>query len=250
MQTEWDPDAYVERTAYVPRMGRALVEALAAKPHERVLDVGCGDGTLSIAIAQSGAEVVGVDASEPMVLAARSRGINAHCADMCALKYNTEFDAVFSHVALHWLPEERHPSALAALWNALKPGGRLVAELGGRGNIGAVLTALRAVLSVHNIDISSPFCFPTAERYTFWLEAAGFESVRVETRHEAVSLEPAGIDGWFDVLGAPMLTRLPASARTAAREHIKALVAPSLRDEHDRWWMDCIRLRIVAYRPR
>ncbi len=249
METEWDPEAYVERTAYVPRMGRALVDTLAAQPHERVLDVGCGDGTLSLAIAHSGAEVIGVDMSEAMVLAAQARGISAHCGDMCALEYEAEFDAVFSHVALHWLPESMHPEALSGMWRALKPGGRLVAELGGRGNIGAVLTALRALLSTRGVDITPPFYFPTSERYAAWLKAAGFDDIHIETRHEAVSLEPAGIDGWFDVLGAPMLSRLALEDRASARAHIKDLLAPTLQDEHGHWWMDCIRLRVLARRP-
>ena len=104
-----------------------------------ILDVGCGDGTLTRRIVDAGALVIGLDASPEMVEAARARGVDAFVADAQALDLQGQatrfgqFDAAFSNAALHWMLD---PEAVAAgLFAMLKPGGRFVGELGGFGNI-------------------------------------------------------------------------------------------------------------------
>src|SRR5690606_6983840 len=119
---------YARVGGFVPALGEAALALLDPKPGEHVLDIGCGDGTLSLRIKEMGAEVVGIDNSLSMVAAARSKGIDARLMDAADLRFSEAFDAAFSNATLHWvLAKER---AARAIWFALKPGGRFAGEMG------------------------------------------------------------------------------------------------------------------------
>ena len=87
-------------------LAESLVDLLHPQAGERILDLGCGDGFLTRRIAESGANVVGVDASPEMIAAARERGVDAHLANGETLPFDREFDAVFSNAALHWMSDQ------------------------------------------------------------------------------------------------------------------------------------------------
>src|SRR5690348_5778281 len=100
----WDPLTYERNGAFVHRLAGGVLEWLNAQPGEYILDLGCGDGSLSQRIAGSGAHLLGVDASPAMVAAARERGVEAEQAKAEALPFrDATFDAVFSNAALHWV---------------------------------------------------------------------------------------------------------------------------------------------------
>src|SRR5205085_2330265 len=101
-QQQWDADRYARTARYVSDLGAPLIDLLAPKPGERILDLGCGEGALTEKIAAAGAQVVGVDGSPNMVEAARARRLDARVMDGQALTFEHEFDAVFSNAALHW----------------------------------------------------------------------------------------------------------------------------------------------------
>src|SRR5690348_9278161 len=173
VEQHWDPARYQRNAGFVAALGQPVVELLAPRMDERILDLGCGDGALSVVLAQR-ARVTAVDASADQVAAARSRGLDAHVADGTRLGYAAEFDAVFSNAALHWM---RDPDAVIdGVWRALKPGGRFVAECGGAGNVAHVLAALLAALARRGVDgcPSIPWYFPTVEDYRARLEKRGF----------------------------------------------------------------------------
>ena len=103
----WNSEAYRQHAPYVPNLGAAVLELLAPRPGERILDVGCGEGTLTQQIVDRGATVVGIDSSQDMIDAARARGLDARLANAEALTFDDEFDAVFSNAALHWIRRSR-----------------------------------------------------------------------------------------------------------------------------------------------
>ncbi len=74
MTQNWDPKAYARDGAYVHQLAGGVVEWLAPRRGERILDLGCGDGQLTARIAAGGIEIRGVDSSAAMVAAARERG--------------------------------------------------------------------------------------------------------------------------------------------------------------------------------
>src|SRR5436190_10519052 len=103
---EWDAARYAKNARFVADMGQAVFDLLNPQPGERILDLGCGDGALTERLASGGAHVVGVDASSDMVNAARLRGIDARVADGASLDFRSEFDAVFSNAAMHWMKHD------------------------------------------------------------------------------------------------------------------------------------------------
>ncbi|MGD0076678.1 MAG: methyltransferase domain-containing protein, partial [Candidatus Binataceae bacterium] len=103
MSQRWDPDRYAANARFVADLGAPLIDLLAPKRGERILDLGCGDGALTEKLAATGAIVVGVDGSGEMVAAARARGLDARVMDGQALEFDHEFDAVLSNAAIHWM---------------------------------------------------------------------------------------------------------------------------------------------------
>ena len=244
----WDPARYVEHAAYVPRLGQPLVDLLAPQPGERVLDIGCGDGALTAALAQSGATVAGVDASPAMVAAAQARGLDARVADAAALPggpdFDGAFDAVFTNAALHWVPD--HEAVAAGMARMLKPGGRVVGELGGHGNVAAIVTALVAVLGRRGMDASViPWTFPTAERFAARLQRHGFTVDSCALIHRPTPLE-TGMAAWLEVFATGLFARLDPAEREAARDEAVALLRPALCDDQGNWTGDYVRLRFTA----
>ena len=176
---DWQAERYARNARFVAELGQPVVELLAPRPGERVLDLGCGDGALTKRLAELGCEVVGVDAGPDMVRAARTLGLDARPADAHDLPFAREFDAVFSNAALHWM--KRDPDAVVAgVAKALRPGGRFVGEMGGHGNVAAITVALLAVLERRGLDgrAARAWYFPTPAAYRARLEAHGF---KVET---------------------------------------------------------------------
>ncbi|MEM9881165.1 MAG: class I SAM-dependent methyltransferase, partial [Pseudomonadota bacterium] len=105
----WNAGDYATNARFVADLaGPVLLDLLAAKPGEKILDLGCGDGALTLQIAASGADVIGVDSAADMVEADHALGVDAHVVDGQALTFSAEFDAVFSNAALHWMtrPEQ------------------------------------------------------------------------------------------------------------------------------------------------
>src|SRR5258708_23198492 len=99
----WDAGVYARNARFVSDLGQPALELLDPQPGERVLDLGCGDGALTVRIAEI-SSVVCVDASPSMIDAAKAQGLDARVADAQCLAFIEEFDAVFSNAALHWMP--------------------------------------------------------------------------------------------------------------------------------------------------
>jgi len=241
----WSAQRYAAAAHFVPAFGAPVVELLAPRAGERILDLGCGDGVLTERIAAAGAAVVAVDAAPDMVAAARARGFDARVVPGQSLAFAREFDAVFSNAALHWMhPQE---AVLAGVARALKPGGRFVAEMGGHNNTAAIQVALRAVLARRGIEALSlsPWYFPSAAAYRAKLEAAGFavDEIAIVPRPTPLA---AGFDAWLDTFGEDFLSPLAPADRAAARREIGELLAPILRDETGLWIADYVRLRFRA----
>jgi trans-aconitate methyltransferase len=245
MQQTWDASLYAGNGRFVAQMAEPLVELLQPQPGERILDLGCGDGFLTERIAASGATVIGVDASPQMINAARERGLDVRLANGEALSFHSEFDAVFSNAALHWMSDQ--PAVLKGIYRALKPDGRFVAECGGQGNIAAIRVALLAVLGELGIPpnrIENNHFFNPAE-YRKLLEAQGFvvEDIRLIPRPTPL---PSGMTDWLETFRCGVFDQLPVADRAAAIDQTVRLLQPVLCDLEGNWTADYVRLRFVA----
>ncbi len=244
MQT-WNPADYAGVGSFVPHLGAAVLEWLAPAAGERILDLGCGDGQLTARIAATGAQVVGVDASQAMVTAARHRGIDARVMNAEMLHFAAEFDAVFSNAALHWVRDQY--AMLAGVRRALKTGGRFVAEMGGHGNIAAIRVALMAVLERHGcagLEDGVNY-YPSAEGYKARLEEHGFAVEVIQLIPRPTPL-PAGMRAWLTTFRSGVIEALPEALRPAVLDETVELLRPALCDEQGNWTGDYIRLRFAA----
>ena len=151
----WDAKLYDDKHSFVWKHGASLVELLSPKPGESVLDLGCGTGHLTAQIAEAVASVLGIDSSPQMIDEARRifPDVRFEVQDARSLPYTEQFDAVFSNAALHWIKEAEQ--VVQGVSRALKPGGRFVAEFGGKGNVQAILAAVRGLQQV-GVEPESP----------------------------------------------------------------------------------------------
>ena len=233
MQT-WDPALYANNGRFVALMADSLLEALEPRPHERILDLGCGDGFLTQRIAESGATLVGVDSSPQMIAAAQKQGVDARLATGEALPFEQEFDAVFSNAALHWMKD--HDAVLKGVFRALKPGGRFVAEFGGQGNIAAIRVALLAVLTARGIppELIENNRFFSSQEYQARLHRQGFVVEEITLTPRLTPLA-SGMAAWLETFRSSVLEQLPPAQRPDTVDEIVRLLRPVLCDQEGNW---------------
>ena len=241
----WTRDSYREHAAYVPALGAAVFALLDPKPGERILDLGCGEGALTERIVAAGATVVGIDTSEEMVAAATARGLDARLIDAERLPFDSEFDAVFSNAALHWIRD--HDALLAGVHRALKPGGRFVAEFGGHGNIAAIQVAIRSVLARRRWQTNIQRYYATPAEYSARLHAHAFTIAQIELIPRPTPL-PTGVRGWLETFERATLDRLPQDEREVFLQEVEDLLREEICDREGNWTAHYVRLRFLARR--
>ena len=247
IQTQsWDPERYARNARFVADLGAPLVELLAPRAGEHILDLGCGDGALSVELMAAGAAVVGIDSGADMVAAARALGVDARIGDGQALTFDAAFDAVFSNAALHWMRDA--DAVIAGVKRALKPGGRFVAEFGGAGNVANVRRALVAALERRGIDgrARSPWYFPTPKAYRERLEAHGFTVASIALIPRPTPL-PGDIRDWLETFCESFLDAVPTAERAALKDQVADALEATNRDADGGWSVDYVRLRVAAH---
>lgn len=246
----WDAELYEARHSFVWQFGQDLIELLEPKPGERILDVGCGPGQLTAKIAEKGALVVGLDSSPEMIGQARQNfpKLSFVLESATNMAFEAEFDAIFSNAALHWVLDSH--SAAKCMGRALRRGGRLVAELGGHGNIQTIESAIVSTLSRYlgdNVPSSNNY-FPSVAEYAGILESNGFEVRRAELYDRPTPLEGEhGMAHWIKQFKWFYFEALPVEQRSQALSDVLEELAPVLRNEKG-WFADYRRLRLVAVR--
>jgi len=245
----WDPEGYARNARFVSDLGAPVVELLAPQAGERILDLGCGDGALTIKLAAMGCDVVGVDSSAPQIAAAQRLGLDARVADGERLTFDADFDAVFSNAAIHWMkpPDD----VIAGVWRALRSGGRFVGEFGGHGCVETIKRALIDALRRRGIDgdALNPWYFPTVEDYSARLTRRGF-AIRYIALIPRPTPLPTEINGWLETFAQTFIAVLPKNERAAFLDEVREALRPKLCDGDGKWFADYVRIRFAADKPR
>jgi trans-aconitate methyltransferase len=222
----WDPTDYERNSAQQQAWARELLSKLDLSDGDAVLDVGCGDGkvTAEIAARVPLGKIVGIDASAEMVELAAARfpperhpNLCFAVADAGALAYREEFSVVFSNATLHWVID--HRPVLTGVARSLRPGGRTMLQMGGKGNAGDMVAAMVRVIdapawSEHFAGFSFPWGFYSPDEYEPWLIEAGLRPRRVELlAKDMVQAGREGLAGWLRTTWMPYLDRVPAERR-------------------------------------
>ncbi|MGH9638431.1 MAG: class I SAM-dependent methyltransferase [Bryobacteraceae bacterium] len=244
----WDTELYEARHNFVWQLGEGLLTILDPKPGERILSLGCGPGHLAYKIAERGAQIVGVDSSPEMIGSARQHypGLTFVLEDAAHMRYDREFDAVFSNAALHWMLDAA--GVARAVARSLRMGGRFVAEMGGRGNIHHIETAVEKVARRYtgpNLPAPRTF-FPALGEYAGLLEASGLEVRFARLFDRPTELEgPNGMEDWVRQFKGYYFESLPGAKRQEAIREVIEELRPLLFREN-KWTADYRRLQIVA----
>lgn len=240
----WDAKTYDHRFSFVTRGGDSLIDLLDPQPDERILDLGCGTGELTAAIAERGATVVGLDADSHMIERARERFSAIEFVQGDGHDFSLgRFDAVFSNAALHWLTRPR--DVTNAVRRALREGGRFVAEQGGAGNVAQT----SAILNAARIDagaeaLPSPWYFPTVAEHATLLESTGFRVAAMFhfDRPSELANSPDGVGEWARVFGTMFFADLAPDAQVAFFASARRRSAPLQRPDGTTV-LDYVRLR-------
>lgn len=248
----WDAALYEGKHSFVWRYGSEVVELLAPGRGERILDLGCGTGALTAEISASGAEVVGIDVSSEMVEQARRNHphLRFEVADARSFRFDEPFDAVFSNATLHWVRDQE--PAVRSVHRALKPGGRFVAELGGKGNIAGIAAAIYEAFEELDIQVGedpNPWYFPSVGEYATLLESNGFEVGYAALFDRPTTLEDgeAGLRNWMEMFCGSFLAAVPGEKREEFMRSVESRLRPRLYRQ-GAWVADYRRLRVSAVR--
>jgi SAM-dependent methyltransferase len=240
--SKWDAADYARVGAFVAELGGAALDLLDPKPGERILDVGCGEGTLSLKIIERGATVLGVDNSPEMIAAARAKGVDALQLAAEDMQFFAEFDAAFSNATLHWVLQKEQ--AARAIVRALKPGGRFAGEMGGQGNIRKLREALDEELIIRGYapPIEAGNWYASPEEFASVYEAAGFREIDARLIERPTALEH-GVAAWVTTFRKGWLDR--AQVPEEERAQIGAAVAGRFGSDV----ADYVRLRFIMRKP-
>jgi trans-aconitate 2-methyltransferase len=225
MTAKWNAHDYHRHSAEQQKWANELIDKLNLKGDEHLLDIGCGDGKVTAAIASRlpGGTVVGVDKSQDMIDFARANFEHGNAkffqADASSLNFRDEFDVIFSNAALHWIID--HRPVLKGISGALKTSGRALLQMGGRGNAREILAVVQDVSRSprwreYFSDFAFPYGFYGPEEYRAWLEEAGLHAARIELIPKVmVHASHDAFVGWFRTTWTPWILSVPAAQQTA-----------------------------------
>lgn len=248
-EIHWDSKLYDQQHHFVSDYGADVLQWLAPQKGEHILDLGCGTGALAAQIAESGAEVRGIDASSDMISTAllTHPNLNFEVMDATKLPYKEDFDAIFSNATFHWI--ENQEALIKGLYKTLKPGGRLVAEFGGKRNVKSITDAVASAAKTLSLDhkiISNFWFFPSISTYSAMLESQSFEIEQAWLFDRPTKLN--GENGMYDWI-SQFAQHAFKNLSTEQAEEIKHLAVSLLKHtnySNGQWIADYRRLRVKA----
>jgi trans-aconitate 2-methyltransferase len=243
---EWDAETYDAVSDPQFEWGMEVLERLELRSDEVVVDAGCGSGRVTAELAERlpDGRVIAVDGSEAMVEKAKERlGDRADyvVSDLVELELSEPVDLVFSTATFHWIGD--HDALFRQLRRALKAGGRLVAQCGGKGNVAEHTRAIAVAAAdpeygQHLTGAKAPWNFASPEETEPRLAAAGYEDARCWLQPKPV--QPGDPLAFVSTVTlGPILDQLPEEKRSPFAEAV-------LAQHSDPLVLDYVRLNIEA----
>ena len=241
---QWNANEYNKNADFVSKLGLPVINLLAPKKDEKILDLGCGDGTLSVEIQKYESQVIAVDLSPDMVAKSKKKGLKASVMSATQLAFYDEFDAVFSNAVLHWVQD-----AMLAIKNVkqvLKADGRFVGEFGGYGNIQSLQKAIQTVFERHPEygEFQNPWFFPKKEEYAELLQESGFRVHYIEIIERPTPIRDIKV--WLNIFANGIMQNVPTSKKESFKKEVENILKPKLFTQKDGWVVDYVRLRFAA----
>lgn len=246
---QWNPGLYDQKHAFVSQYGNDVIDLLAPRRGEVMLDLGCGTGDLTRKIADFDVSVTGIDKSGNMIAEARKKYPAIHFAveDAMELNHDKAFNAVFSNAALHWMKEP--VPVLEGVFRSLKRGGRFVAEFGGKGNVQMITSEVIDQLKKHQVKYTAalfPWYFPSIGEYASLMEAAGFHVTYARHFDRPTPLEgEAGLRNWIEMFGNSIFEQVHDKTRESIIHAVQSRLKKKLY-VNNTWIADYKRLRVIG----
>ena len=247
---KWNAELYDDKHSFVFEYGENVLELLDVKKRERILDLGCGTGHLTQRIHERGGVVTGIDSSPDMIWQAKEtyHDVDFEVADGTDFHFEKPFDAVFSNATLHWITDA--DAAIKCVYENLKPGGRFVAEMGGKGNMGILISATQKVLTAHGyikLAEKQQWYFPSLGEYTSKLEAAGFRVTFAAHFDRDTLLQDGrqGVAKWLNMFGPIYFEGIAQAEKEQILNEITDILEPDYNKDGE-WYADYKRLRFIA----
>lgn len=222
----WNPEDYAKNSNAQLKWAQELRENLNLQGNESILDVGCGDGKITVDFSKTLPEsrVIGVDSSAEMITYATRTYTTAQypnltfaCVDARSLNFDREFDLCFSNAVLHWVDD--HQAFLRGASRALRNGGRLVISCGGKGGAADVLQVFFEVIASKHWrnyfnEFHNPYFFYSDRDYAPWLNETGFKVERLElVPKDMTHSGKEGLTSWIRTTWMPFTHCVPESKR-------------------------------------
>lgn len=259
----WNPTDYSRHSSQQQKWAQELIAKLALKGNETVLDIGCGDGKVTAELAEHlpRGSVLGIDSSKAMVDFAKEsfgnrnrRKLRFREKDARFLDYSQEFDLIFSNATLHWIWD--HKPVLEGVFRALKPGGRMVIQMGGKGCAADVREVLDEMMAEprwrqYFVGFTFQHGFHAPEEYRKWLKSAGLEPIRVELFPKDMTHAGAnGLAGWLRTTWMPYIHAVTETLRgDFLDELVERFIAKHPLDADGNAHVAMVRLEVEAVRP-
>jgi trans-aconitate 2-methyltransferase len=259
----WNAEDYAKHSSPQYQWAKELIPKLKLSGNERLLDIGCGDGKITAVLAKSlpQGRIIGVDNSEDMINLARANfpsstypNLSFQVMDARVLSFECYFDRVFSNAALHWVID--HRPILQGVQRSLRNGGRLLFQMGEKGNAQDILSVLDELLPEQPWrkffdDFTFPYGFYTPEEYRVWLREAHLKPERTELLQKDMRLQgKEGLAGWFRTTWLPYTERIPEALRNKfVREIVNRYVKKHPLDKAGMVHVEMARLEVEAAKP-
>lgn len=268
----WSSEKYKNAAGFVPQLTTKVVQYLSPQPNDKILDIGCGDAQLTAVIAQQvtgSGKILGLDASPSFIETAKSNNKADNCQyelQDCAklgehASVDGSWDKVFSNAAMHWIL--RNPNTRVSFFHdvnkALKPEGKFIFEMGGKGNVAEIHAAFTAALttigglSIEQAREASPWFFPSPDWMSATLIQADFDVEVCELEYRPTKLTAdtkdgsGGVEGWVRLMGAQFLEAVAQEKRDEVVKRVCEWIdGVERREEDGSRWMGYVRLRAVA----
>jgi 2-isopropylmalate synthase len=240
----WNADKYNKHADFVSNLATPVVDLLNPIENEKILDLGCGDGTLAVEIEKFNTKVIAVDLSQSMVEKTKEKNIEAYVMSATDLNFNNEFDAIFSNAVLHWVKDSK--IAINKINTSLKDNGRFIAEFGGYGNIKFLTDAMQKVFDKHKEygEFNNPWYFPKDTDYKKLLEGNGFKVEYIELIPRPTLIND--ISNWLDIFANGIVSHLTNEQQLNFKQEVREILKPKIYTEKNGWVADYVRLRFKA----